>query len=135
MTSHPVAVLRFAARVVAVLGIALGILMTTLGIGPSFDLWAWVIYGAVAVYVVSVLAGGFDVPRGAKAADDELVRWSETRSHAFGYWVTLLTFLGFLWAVRRDAIPAEIAFSALGLPLGFAPIVYMIVAFLRGRAG
>lgn len=133
--SHPLALAGFVGRLVAVLAIAGGLASAALDVGPSVDVWIGVAYVALAAVILSLLLTAFDWPRGAAAADDELVRASQARSHEFGYWTTLAAFLALLWAVRRDAIPAEAAFLLLSLPLGLAPILYMIVAFLRGRAG
>lgn len=134
--SHPVALLGFAGRLLAVLGMVGALASTLLGFAPAvMEVWLGVVLVGVALMVLSYAAAAFDVPRGSARAEDELVRWSETRSYTCGYWTTLAVFLILLWAVRRDAVSAEAAFGALGLPLGFAPIVFMIVAFLRGRAG
>jgi hypothetical protein len=136
MSSHPVAVLRFAGRLVAVLGIAGGLAFGLLGFGSGvIDAWIGLAYLGCGAVMAGHLAASLDLPRGAAAADDELVGRSETRSNAVGYWATLFTFLPLFSAVRRDAIPAEAALSLLALPLGLAPVLYMIVAFLRGRAG
>jgi len=97
--------------------------------------WAWIIgatalAGAAAQFVVSILR-----PSDIRPSWDEQVQASHRASLVFGYWITLATFLVFLALVLADVMSVDLAFYALGFPLGFAPAVWMLGAHLAGRAG
>ncbi len=104
---------------------------------PGGDLtpWVWIIGGvgiggALAQFAVSVLA-----PRAIRPAWDEQVVRSHAGSHAFGYWMTLATFLALFVATQAGWLPAEAAFYWLAPVLAAAPSLYMLGASLAGRAG
>lgn len=86
--------------------------------------------GAVVLWTLAFLR-----PKETAAANDELARSSEKSGAALGYWVTLVVFLFFLSCVYTDKIDPKTAFYFLGFPLGVVPSIYMVVAFLRDRAG
>ena len=99
-------------------------------IGPLPTLFFGGLAGAAAQFVVSILR-----PSDIRPSWDEQVQASHRASLVFGYWITLATFLVFLALVLADVMSVDLAFYALGFPLGFAPAVWMLGAHLAGRAG
>ena len=85
----------------------------------------------------SVMLGVFALLRskGTVIANDELARASEKSGYAFGYYVSSAIFLIFLACSLAGQLDPKTAFYFMAFPLAAAPSLYMVVAFLRGRAG
>ena len=100
---------------------------------PENTVW---LMGAVALLGALILwTIAFIKPKDTAVANDELARKSEKTASALGYWVTLVVFLIFLGCTFIGKIEPKTAFYFMGFPLGVVPSIYMVIAFLRGRAG
>ena len=100
---------------------------------PKNTVWFMV---AIALLSFAILGGlAFLRPKETEVANDELARASEKSGVALGYWVTLLVFLIFLSCTFLGKMDPQTAFYFMGFPLGVVPPIYMVFAFLRGRAG
>lgn len=100
---------------------------------PKNTMWFMVsiaLLGAVVLWTIAFLR-----PKETATANDELARNSEKSGAALGYWVSLVVFLIFLICTFIDKMDPRTAFYFMGFPLGVVPSIYMVVAFLRGRAG
>ena len=135
MDSHPVTLVRVGSNAALVLGIAAMLGSFLVGIGPRGVVWAWTIFGVAVGGAAAQLATSAIWQRGVEASWDEQVRRSNAASYVFGYWTALAAFLALLLAVWAGAISAEAAFFWLGTPLAVGPSLWMLGAFLRGRAG
>lgn len=100
---------------------------------PKNTVWfmaALALLGAIVLWTLAFLR-----PKETAEANDELARKSEKTGASLGYWVTLLVFLVFLGCTFSDKMDPKTAFYFMGFPLGVVPSIYMVFAFLRGRAG
>ncbi len=96
--------------------------------------WVWAIggvavAGALVQFAVSVL-----FPRAIRPAWDEQVVRTHVGSHAFGYRMPLVAFLGLFLATQAGWLAADTALYWLAPVLVAAPSVYMLVAAPAGRA-
>jgi len=117
---------------VAVL-IILGFAVLAPSLIPNNTAWFIGAFALLGVLVLWMLA--FLQPKETAVANDELTRKSEKTGSSLGYWVTLAVFLVFLGCTFAGKMDAETAFYFMGFPLGVVPSFYMVVAYLRGRAG
>lgn len=123
--------LHFTVSIAVLIILALALLKPSLI--PENTIWFMVsiaLLGAVVLWTLAFLR-----PKETTAANDELARKSEKTGAALGYWVTLIVFLIFLSCTFVEKIDPKTAFYFMGFPLGVVPSIYMLVAFLRGRAG
>ena len=88
------------------------------------------LFGAVMLGVFAFLR-----PKETAIGNDELAKKSERTSYVFGYCVTLAIFLIFLGATYAGQLSPKTAFYFMAFPLTIAPSLYMVAAYLRGRAG
>ena len=135
MDSHPVTLVRTWSSAALVLAIAAMLVSVLLGVGPRGAAWAWTIFGVAIAGAAAQLAASAIWRRGLEASWDEQVQRSNLASHAFGYWITLAVFLALLAAAVAGLISPATAFYWIGTPLAAAPPLWMLAAFLRGRAG
>ena len=98
--------------------------------GTGLFVTAISLLGAAILGVLALLR-----PKDTEIANDELARMSEKTSYAFGYYVSLVVFLIFLVCTFTGQLDAKAAFYFMAFPLAAAPSIYMVVAYLRGRAG
>ncbi len=131
-----VAVTRFLGNLLVSVGFVVVILLAMPGF-PGVSGWVWValLLGFVLVSGIAQLVVMGLRPQEAKTANDEQVALSNKDSYLFGYWCVMVVFLVLLGFVLTDRLSATQAFFFLGLPLGIGPSIYMVFAFLRGRAG
>ena len=135
MGSHPITLIRVGSSVALVLAIAAMLGSILLGVGPGGGTWAWIVLCVALGGVAAQLAGSAIWRHGLEASWDEQVQRSNAASYVFGYWVVLAVFLALLLAVQTGAMPARAAFYWIGTPLAVGPSLWMLAAFLRGRAG
>ena len=135
MDSHPVSVVRFASNAALALVVAAMVPSILLGVGPAARGWAGIVVAVALGGVAAQLVASAVWRGGLEASWDEQVQRSNVASYVFGYWAVLCVFLAFLAAVRTGAMSADAAFYWLGTPLAVGPSAYMLLAFLRGRAG
>ncbi|MEM7214750.1 MAG: hypothetical protein AAF423_04335 [Pseudomonadota bacterium] len=123
------------------LGLLLGIsvLLICILVAPTLipnGLFLYTLSIAIALIGAAVFwALAYFRPVEADAANDELVQFSEQKSVILGYWATLAVFMVMAGLTLTDNLDARIAFYFLGFPLGIIPSIYMVIAFMRGRAG
>ncbi len=128
------------ARFIGNLAIAAGVMGILFVMMPLFPevsgrVWTTVLFAIVGLGIVAQLVAAIARPGEAKAAWDEQSEASNRASYVFGYWCVMALFLAFLAAVFMGRMSAETAFFFMSLPLAIGPSVYMVWAFLRGRAG
>lgn len=133
---NAVAVTRFLGNLLVSVGFLVVVFLAMPQL-PGVSGWVWValLFGFVLVSGVAQLVVAGMRPQDAKTAGDEQVTASNRDSYLFGYWAVMFVFLVLLGFVLTDRLSATQAFFFLGLPLGIGPSVYMVFAFLRGRAG
>ncbi len=101
----------------------------------SGSTWALSLFAAAGIGIFVQVIAVAGRPTDAVSAWDEQSKASNQASYVFGYWCVMAVFLVFLLFVLTGEMTADQAFLWLGAPLGIAPALYMVVAFLRGRAG
>ncbi|MEM8795512.1 MAG: hypothetical protein AAGE61_08095 [Pseudomonadota bacterium] len=119
--------------------LAISVLLICILIAPSLipsGLFLYSLSITIALFaVVAFWIIAYFQPIESDAAHDELVQFSEQKSLILGYWATLAVFMVMLGLTLTENMDARVAFYFLGFPLGVIPSVYMVIAFMRGRAG
>ncbi|HCQ64582.1 MAG TPA: hypothetical protein DIU07_05105 [Rhodobacteraceae bacterium] len=133
MFDNPLAAARLLANAALVMVLLAFCGWALLGAPADPAPWVWAtggvaVAGALAQFAVSVL-----FPRAIRPAWDQQVGRTHAGAHGFGYWMTLVVFLGLLLATQAGWLTADTAFYWLAPVLAAAPSVYMLVASLAGR--
>lgn len=131
-----VALTRFLGNLAVAAGFT-AILFVAMPRMPGVSGWAWTLtlFAIAGFAILAPLVAVLIRPGDAKTAWDELSEASTRASYVFGYWCVMAVFLVLLGLVLAGRVPAESAFFMIGLPLGIGPSVFMVWAYLRGRAG
>lgn len=132
---NPLAVARLGANVSIVLVMLAFVVAVVVQAGQVSSHWSWIIGGVAGIAVLIQVLAGAIWPKAVPAAWDEQVLAQQSAANTFAYFATLAAFLVFLCLAIGDWMRADLAFYLMGVPLGVAPALWMIIAHLRGRAG
>lgn len=134
MSNNPVSRIRLSGSIAIVAVIVLCLAAATLSIGPSGDVWVYIIGGVSITYAVASFVIHMRNPGAVDAAWDEQNIRAHKDSLVFGYWAVLWVFvLMVLFTVAGPLDPAK-AFYWLGPVLAAVPPAHFVVSVMRGRA-